>query len=460
MENKIIAEALLEIARERSETTLIEISAEDKELIKAAKKIGIVLPSPDLAIMKTVYAEIDKVNKNGVILPRKAVEEGLPTLNGKQVNWEHKSAGQICGFIIDAKINGDLIETTSVIFKSLFPEEMEVVKERFKNKELCVSFEIWNRDEEGNSVVKELSNGQREMTKIVFHGQGLLLSSPPACPKAKVFKMLAKEILNAEKIVDKVFNEDLVYAQLAIPEPKCKNCDSCNCDKKEDSKVEEAQKLCKECNQPLPEEMKDEELCATCKTKKVEKSEETPTIEVKPEETATEAKPEVVEPAVEVKPEEAKVEPEVKPEEVKEEVAAVVTITQERVMVDEIKPEGVEVITTTEKVESTTVNDAGTEVRKEETEYKNVVTYTQEQLDVKVQEAKVELQQTIEAKDKEISNLKQELDSKNQEIEKSKTVEVAKTEKKIDLDVGAVEANKEDKFKKLHDAVDKKAFKR
>jgi hypothetical protein len=262
---------------------------------------------------------------------------------------------------------------------------MEVVKERFKNKELAVSFEIWNKDQEGNSVVKELSNGYREMTKIVFHGQGLLLSSPPACPKAKVFKMLAKEILNAEKIVDKVFNEDLVYAQLAIEEPKCKNCGTCNCDKKEDSKVDvlnendyegsdidEAKKLTTEQRNALPDSdfaliqekdgkkirrfpindeahvrnalarlpqakdiseeekksalakilKKAKELNMTELLQKYEKSEETPAIEVKPEETATKAKPEVVEPVVEVKPEEAKVEPEVKPEEVKVEAQA------------------------------------------------------------------------------------------------------------------------------------------
>ncbi|GAH17113.1 unnamed protein product, partial [marine sediment metagenome] len=47
---KLIAEALLEIATERSETTFIDI-AKDTELIDAAKKLGIILPSPDLLVM-------------------------------------------------------------------------------------------------------------------------------------------------------------------------------------------------------------------------------------------------------------------------------------------------------------------------------------------------------------------------------------------------------------------------
>jgi len=239
MENKkLIAEALLEIAK-NSSTTIIEV-AEDKELINAAKKIGIVLPSPDLAVLKTTYAEIDKVNRNGVVLPRNAVEKGLPTLIGKQINWEHEGSGRICGYIIDAKINENKIEIIGVVFKSLFPEEMEEVKEKFADKKLAVSFEIWNRNpEDGESVVHELKNGFRSIDPIIFHGCGLLVANQPACPKAYVYKLLAnKEIENAEKIVDKIFEEDLICASMAIEKPKCKGCNPCTCEK-EDKIVDE-----------------------------------------------------------------------------------------------------------------------------------------------------------------------------------------------------------------------------
>lgn len=241
--NKLIAQALLDIAK-NSETTFIEVS-EDKELIEAAKKLGIVLPSPDLAVIKTIYAEIDKVNRNGVVLPKNAVEKGLPTLIGKQINWEHEGSGRICGYIIDAKINKDKIEIIGVVFKSLFPEEMEEVKEKFAVKKLAVSFEIWNRNpEDGKSVVHELDNGFYAIDPIVFHGCGLLLAHQPACPKAYVYKLLAKkEIENAEKIVDKIFEEDLICASMAIEEPKCKGCNPCTCEKEviivEDIKLEE-----------------------------------------------------------------------------------------------------------------------------------------------------------------------------------------------------------------------------
>jgi hypothetical protein len=98
----IISQALLEIAK-NSVTSFLETGKEDKEIIEAAQKIGILLPSPDLIVMKTIYAEIDKVNLNGVILPKKAVEKGLPTLLGKQCNWEHEGAGFVCGYTISAK---------------------------------------------------------------------------------------------------------------------------------------------------------------------------------------------------------------------------------------------------------------------------------------------------------------------------------------------------------------------
>jgi len=163
---KLISETLLEIS-ERSETIFIEI-AEDKELVEAAQKVGIILPSPDFLVMKTIYCEIDKVNRNGIILHKNDVEKSLQTLVGKNCNWEHEGSGRVCGFTISAKINGDKVETVNVLFKSLFPEEIEILREKIKTKEASVSFEIYNRDEQGNSVVHELENGYRSISPFYF----------------------------------------------------------------------------------------------------------------------------------------------------------------------------------------------------------------------------------------------------------------------------------------------------
>jgi len=256
-DKKLIAEALLEIAK-KSTTEFIEDSKIDKEIKDAAKKIGIELPSPDISIFKTVYAEIDKVNLNGVILPRKAVEDGLKTLISKQVNFEHEGAGRVCGYTIDAKINEDKIETINVFFKSLFFDQFDELKEKVKSGEAAVSFEIWNKDPEtGESVVKELKNGFKEISPIIFHGTGLLLINSPACPKAKVFHLVAnKEIQEAEKIVNKIFDENLIYASFAITDSKCKNCGICICGKEVKviiKQIESKEWICPYCEKEIGE---------------------------------------------------------------------------------------------------------------------------------------------------------------------------------------------------------------
>lgn len=471
MDNKkIISEALLDLAK-TSITKIID-SKDDKELINLASKLGIVIPSPDLAVIKTVYAEIDKVNRNGVVLPKNAVEKGLPTLIGKNINWEHDGAGRICGYIIDAKIVEDKIEIIGVIFKSLFPDEMDGVKEKFESKELAVSFEIWNRNpDNGESVIHDLENGYRSIDPITFHGCGLLIANKPACPKAIVYKLVAsKEVMEAEKIVDKIFDENLICASMAIEEPKCKNCTTCTCEKKEVKIVEEivkieekAQRLCPECKEPMKDD--EEDLCAVCKTKKEEKeksSEETQTkvapVETKTEETPkveTEAK--VEEPIVEVKSEEksevaeTKTE-ETKVEETKEEVveekkeeAVVVTTTQEVTKVEDIKPEG-EIITTEVKTEEKVVDDKGNEMKKVVEEIKTVETYTFEQVQEAVRIAEEEKDKEISTLKEELEKVKTELGQKTQELAKLTIIEEPKVEKT--LTVGLVETESMSEVKK------------
>jgi len=463
MENKkLLAEALLELAK--SSTTEIVEAAEDKELIDAASKLGIVLPSPDLAVLKTVYAEIDKVNLNGVVLSRKAVEAGLLTLIGKQMNWEHLGAYNVCGYIINSSIKEDKIEIIAVVFKSLFPEEFDIVQEKFKKGTLAVSFEIWNVDPTTHqSVVSELADGNVEINPIIFHGCGLLLTSAPACPKAKIYKLLAK------KEEDKSFTEDLVFARMAIEEPKCNNCQNCTCEKEvkivEEIKAEEIKsetalvvipeetvaevKLCPECKQPLKED--EEEICAVCKTKKEEEKDKAEIIpEIKVEETKLETEVKLEEVA-KTTPEETKVEDEVKPE-VVEEVKAAEEVPVE-VKAEEIKEVKVVKITTEEtsvRVEVPEGDGYKTELRafrRVTTEFDNgkqdvheedvaiVNRYLQAQLDEAVNTAKAE-------KDVEIAKLKEELEAAKQPKEIVKASEEETTQ--ADLTVGEVNTTGKD----------------
>ena len=236
---KILANSLLEWTL-ASTTTFID--SNNDELKLKAEKLGIILPSPDLACFSTIYCEVDKFNLNGVKVSKEVAKKGLPTLIGKSINWNHEGAHQICGFIIDSELKENKIYITGILFKSLFTSEFDEVIQLFTEKKLFCSFELWNRKEDGTSIVKDCGNGYRELTEFVAHGCALLLLDqetgkpiPPACPKAQVQKLLAavKVIEEAEIIVEKIFEKDerLVYAELAATEEQepCTKCKTCTC---------------------------------------------------------------------------------------------------------------------------------------------------------------------------------------------------------------------------------------
>jgi hypothetical protein len=141
-ENRILSASLLEWSLSSKNEWLIVSEESNKELQILAEKRGITLPDPDLAILKTYYAEIGVANRNGVLLEKVDVEKSLPTLIGKQVNFNHVGASQVCGYILDAKLEGKMIVVYACIFKSLFKKEFDKVQEKFKNNDLTVSFDI------------------------------------------------------------------------------------------------------------------------------------------------------------------------------------------------------------------------------------------------------------------------------------------------------------------------------
>jgi hypothetical protein len=467
MKNKFIADALLEIAR-RSETTFIEV-AEDKELIDAAKKIGIELPSPDLMVMKTVYAEIDKVNLNGVILPKKAVEKGLSTLIGKQCNWEHNGSGFICGYTISAKINEDKVETINVLFKSLFPDQADELKEKVKSGEAAVSFEIWNKDPEtGKSVVKELENGFKEISPIIFHGTGVLLAHKPACPKAKIFKLIAKnEINEAEKIVDKIFSEDLCYASSAIEEPKCKGCNPCTCEKDKEEKI---MIKCEKCGKEF-ESSAEEKICVECASlpkeePKTQLSEE-PQLEAKPIETQAQVTPvanetKIEEPKVEVTPEVKAQEVEVIEPKIIVKVTSIYSETRIYTYVDgtpsgteEVKGHSKRITEYKDGTKDEVEEDVEIKKKYDFAELEEKVNTAKTEKDAEIATLKTEHEKVLVEKDKEITKSKEELGTKDQEIENLKNPKVDAKKEKV-MTVGTVEIK--DAYKSKRESIDNRAF--
>jgi predicted RNA-binding Zn-ribbon protein involved in translation (DUF1610 family) len=483
----LLAESLMEWTKS-STTTFIE-DAKDKELQKAAEKLGIVLPSPDLAVFKTVYAELEKPNRNGVRLPKVAVEEGLKTLIGKQINWEHDGAGRICGYILDAKIEDNYITIIGTVFKSLFQNEFEKVQELFEDKKLFVSFEIWNRNEAGESVLKHLKDGTKEITNITFHGCALLLEHQPACPKARVYKILANEqIINEiEKIVEPIFQKDerLVYAELALnEESEVGNPDISEKGghKLEEIKTEEAAYEC-EClvcgkiisseqhckDTKCPEcggEMRRKDRPGTGNGTEEKASEETKTdVKVETKEVISTVEPAstevVVEPVAETKTEEVPVEKLEKAQPIEvpkvEEPRKLVRIIREEILqtIEIPVQDGYQ----TERKGYVRITREYSDGQSEVSEEAFDVTsrYTQAQLEEAVNAVKVDYEAKLVEKDKEVATIKTELEQKSQEIASLKLVKAE--EVTADLKVGEVIVDDEEKTKELRDKINKRAFK-
>lgn len=225
---------------EAASLSLENMAKENTDLLEIAKKRGILLPSPHLAIFKTIYAKIEEPNKNGVRLEREAVLESLPTLIGKQVNLNHWRKGFIVGHIIDASINEkDQIEVAFVFYKDVYIEDFDRAIEQFKKGDLTVSFEL-NSNKESR---EQLKDGTVRLHQIDFAGMGLLLDDEPAYPEAVVFEM-AKKVQNR---ISQYVGADVMFAKeinercngiLTIAEIEAINKQSIDKDKKVKDKLQ------------------------------------------------------------------------------------------------------------------------------------------------------------------------------------------------------------------------------
>jgi len=190
-------------------TAKITCSSDSEELIKIAKKKGIVLPSDHLGAFKTVYARIGDANRNKVRLSREAVEEALPTLIGSQVNINHWRENWTVGSIFWAKVNdNDEIEIAFTFFKDVYKKEHEIAMALFEDEELTVSFELTANPD----TVEFHADGTRTLNDVSFVGCGLLLDENPAEPTAIVFEMAKR------RVMELIRNDtpELVFAKEAV----------------------------------------------------------------------------------------------------------------------------------------------------------------------------------------------------------------------------------------------------
>jgi len=486
MNNKLqIAQCLYDLAK-NSRSEFIEV-AKDSEIVKIAKKMNIVVPSPDIAILKTIYAKMDEANKNNIVLPNKAAIKGLPTIIGKQANWSHKGKNYLCGWILDAKVEDDFIVTYIAIYKSLFKEEFKTMKKMVKENKMAVSFEIWSIiPESEESSLHDLGNGTYSIDPIIYHGVGILIEGEtPACKEAYADKLLATKdsrlIREAEKIANESMNENLIFASMAIEKSELTGGVEVEDLKKEevkevkevateDVKTEVAtEKITEEKPKEAVEEteIKEEKSveAVTDETKTVETPVETKVEEnqeVKTEVTVKEPKAEVVAEetpkAAETKTEETKVDETQKTEEAEglEEIVPKIVVKVTSIYSDiyvDTYIDGTASGTSENKSYTKTITEYkdGTEdVVESEGEY--VKKYTFAELEEKVNTAKAEKdaeiatlkaeqEKAIKEKDEKIEAQTKELGTKNQEIAKlTPKVETATAViEEAEMTVGSVE---------------------
>ncbi len=167
---------------------IVSVEEDSKELLDIVSKRGIKVPSVHLGFFKSIYAQIESPNLNGIRLGREAVEKGLPGLIGSQVNFEHLGAGFVMGNILDAWIEGDDIQVVYSMFKSVYPDEYERSIELAKEGKLSVSFELLSE----RDTQEDVGDGTIRLNDIDFVGMGHLMDNPPAEPLAKVSEFAKK----------------------------------------------------------------------------------------------------------------------------------------------------------------------------------------------------------------------------------------------------------------------------
>jgi hypothetical protein len=421
--------------RENIQLTARIIAQDTEALYDIARAKGIQMPHPALGIFKSILAEIEKPNANGVRLGAKATDAAVSTLVGCQINRNHLRTDNVLGHIIDASINQDKeIEISCIFFKDIYQEEYDTAMELFAKGQLTMSFEL-SADVESQD---KLADGTKRLNDYYFTGAGLLFGVKPACKKARVFEMATKKLQeklsmerqslifannqNSQKSILEVLN--LMADEVKkIEEVKVEETVVAEAPKAEEAKVEEAKKVCSTCGEPM-----EDDKCAKCN-----KASEEPVVEAKVEEPVAAETP-----AVEAKVEE----PVVETPKVEEAAAAPVEAEAPKDVV--VVTETTQKVTDTMSVNSETIKVETTEVKSvnDQEQVRTVttqeVTYTYAQMEeVKAGYEKeiAALKEQISAKDKEVETIKADLEAtKKEKLEaaKEEPVVLATGHKKVD----------------------------
>ena len=198
-----------------SKNQILEDAEISGEVAEIAKQRGIVLPTPDIKLFKTIFAMADEENLNGCTMEHEDVSKALKTLVGKAVDLEHYRKETV-GTWLDAKLEGNVIIAYGSLWVENYHEEADEILEDFRNGKLTVSFEAWGVRENTGPYSYKLKD-------IHFCGGALLRHhTQPACPQAFVqeFSEKGTRVLEFAKVMSGQDIEDSQKISDEAIEPK------------------------------------------------------------------------------------------------------------------------------------------------------------------------------------------------------------------------------------------------
>jgi len=184
----------------RSDSSVRLVGEHDVDAEKL-KAFGFLLPTKDLKFFKGIYAVGDEFNGNGHKLPSEEIEASLQSLVGKSVNLEHEGNSPI-GFYFDVSYNGKDMESSAVLWSSLFPEQVKQVEAWIEEDDIGQSFELDCKNLEADGTVRG----------ITFTAGAILRRSKAACPdtSGKIFANKKKSTYWGNVLGDVLTDEGLV----------------------------------------------------------------------------------------------------------------------------------------------------------------------------------------------------------------------------------------------------------
>ena len=179
---------ILEDMEQRMRYKLLETASDKIDIESIARKRGLVVPSPDIALFRGSYTKADEFNSNGSRLSSKEIAKALQTLILKPVTLNHKEKS-IIGIVLDAEFNDKEVIVWGAIFRDNYKKAYAGLKEGFENDDIGLSYEIF-----GNKV--PCGRGKYDWEDVMFCGCGILDKGiKPAVKGSKVLEFaMVKEV--------------------------------------------------------------------------------------------------------------------------------------------------------------------------------------------------------------------------------------------------------------------------